>query len=103
MQISEFKTVSVPAIAAGALPTVIARGTNVPVRVLVENISGTLVFLANRSQDIVGPAGPTSSAYRLRPDVTQVYVLAPSQQLYAAGNGLGGLLSMSISEALPLV
>lgn len=103
MEDTILRTVDLPPAVAGEAPIAIARGTQVPVRALVENVSGTLVFLATASQDIVGPGGGRSSTYRLRPEQARVYVLAPKQVLYAAGNGIGARVSVSASEALPLV
>jgi hypothetical protein len=103
MQDTSFRTVAVPNAVAGAQPTVVARATDVPCRVLVENATGTLIFLARASQDIVGPSGPTGGTFRVRPNTSHVFVLAPEQELFAAGNGAGAQLSVSMSEALPLV
>jgi hypothetical protein len=103
MNESTFKTVNLPTAVAGQTPQTVAQARSLPTRVLVENISGTLVFLAKASQDIVGPGGAAGDAYRLRPNVTQVFVLAPNQQLFGAGNGVGARVSVTSSDALPLV
>jgi hypothetical protein len=62
-----------------------------------------MVFLAMSSQDLMGPGGITTGAYRLPPGAADPFVLAPGQQLFAAALGAGGLVSVSQSEALPLV
>jgi hypothetical protein len=98
-----FKTVALPNAIAGGQPTSIANATEVPMRVLVRNVSGTMVFLAGASQDIVGPGGASASAYRLAPGASDVFVLAPRQQVFAAANGVGAIVSVSTSDALPLV
>lgn len=98
-----FKTINLPNAVPGANPTAIAQGTRVPVRVLVRNISGTMVFLAAASQDIVGSGGAGSSAFRLPPGTSEVFVLAPDQQLFGAANGVNATVSVTVSEALPLV
>ena len=100
MNESTFKTVSLPTAAAGSTPQTVAQGRKVPTRVVVENISGTLVFLAKSSQDIVGPGGAAGDAFRLRPDVSHEFILAPLQPLFGAGNGVGARVSVHSSDAL---
>jgi hypothetical protein len=100
MQPTRFRTVAVRSILAGQTPRGIARGTDVPVRALVKNISGTNIFLAGASQDVGNPGGAGSASYALRPDESEVFVLAPGQVLYAGGNGIGGVVSVSESDAI---
>ncbi len=103
MQETTFPTVNLPTSVGGALPTPIAQGRKVPTRVLVRNISATMVFLAKASQDIVGPSGTAGDAFRLPPGASEVFVLKDKQTLFGAGLGVGGRVSVSRSDALPLV
>lgn len=103
MKQTTFKTITLPNAVAGGRSVAIAQGTSVPVRVLVRNVSGALVFLASASQDIVGTGGAGSAAYRLAPGEADVFVLAPKQQLFGGANGVGAIVSVSVSDALPLV
>jgi hypothetical protein len=103
MRDSLFKTATLPTAVAGSDPLSIANGTDVPRRVLVRNVSAALVFLAGASQDIVGPGGVGANAYRLAPGEADVFVLAPKQQLFAAALGVGAIVSVASSDALPLV
>ena len=103
MNHSLLKTVTLPNAVPGANPTVVGQGTQVPMRVVVRNTSATMVFVANASQDLVGPGGVGSSAYRIAPGDSEVFVVAPGQQLFAAANGVGAIAGVALSEALPLV
>lgn len=103
MEQALFRTITLPNAIAGQQATVIAQGTAVPVRVAVRNVSAALIYIAASSQDIVGPGGAGSQAFRIAPGQGEVFVIAPRQQLFAGAAGVNGLVSVAISEALPLV
>jgi hypothetical protein len=103
VQLTLFQTFNPPASAAGIDPQAIARGTKVPVRVLVRNAGGVLIFLAGTSEDAVGPDGlPSSATYRLPAGATDVFVLAPDQIMFAVGAAAGASVVVSTSEAVPI-
>jgi hypothetical protein len=97
------KTVNLPAALAGSNPVVIGKGTDVPARIAVRNVGAVMIFISQASQDIVGPGGVGSSAFRLLPGAAEVFVVDAAQELYGAGQGANGMISVAVSEALPLV
>lgn len=104
MQDTVFQTFTTPAASVAlAKPLVIARGTNVPVRVLVKNIGAVPIFVAGADQDVVTAEGPSSKTYQIDALASDVFVLAAEQSLYAVGAVAGGKVSVSVSEALPLL
>lgn len=104
MQQTLFETFSVPGAATSQTdPFVIARGTEVPVRVMVKNVGPVPLFLAGADQDVVTEEGPSSKTFQLDASESEVFVLAPEQNMYAVGATDGGRVSVTISEALPLL
>ena len=103
MQSSHVRTIPVPAGGAGATPTAAAFAAKVPIRVSVRNVGGAVLVFGYSSSDVVGEGGPTSSVYRLPLGASEIFVLAPKQTLYAVGVGAGGVVSVSVSEAIPVV
>ena len=99
MQPTQFITLSVP---STTTVTTLAKATDIPLRVLVRNVGAALAFITGNVQDISVATGPTTGTYRLPAGDEDVFVLAPKQSLYALVIGVGGLLSVSISEALPM-
>ena len=84
-------------------PTPIGRAPEgKPARLLVENVGATLVFIAGTEQAAQNPEGTSSGTYQLRPGISQVFVLAPSQVLFAIGAGAGSIVSVSGSDAIPI-
>lgn len=104
MELTQFKTYFPPsALVAGNIPVSIARGVvGKPVRVLVENVGATLVFLGGSEQDLVTPTGPSSATYRLVAGASRVFVLSPQQVMFASGSGAGAIITVSVSDAIPL-
>ncbi len=99
MQNTNFETYTVQPI--GAQPTTLAKAaTKTPIRVLVNNVGPVVIFVSLTTTDLL-PA-PTTASYRIFPGEQNSFVLAPKQGLYAVGAAIGGLLSVSTSEALPL-
>lgn len=103
MQLTSFQTFNPPAAATNVDPQPIARGTSVPVRVLVRNVGAAPVFLGGTTTDVIGPDGvPSSATYRLPVGASDVFVLAPNQTLFAIGVGAGATLVVTASEAIPI-
>lgn len=101
MQDTSFETKVLPVVRGARDPIALARAGDVPVRVVIENISANVIFLAKSTQDVQAPTGVTSQSYRLFPGAERVYVLAPGQAIYGAATGNGVLASISVSEAYP--
>lgn len=100
MQNTNFETFTVQAVGSET-PTTLAKAANkTPVRVLVNNVGPVLIFISLETTDLA--PRPTTAAYRVPPGQQHAFVLAPKQGLYAVGAALGGLLSVTVSEALPL-
>lgn len=95
--------VMVPDFVTGGDAPSIARGTDVPVRVQIRNPSPVDVFLSDTLADLTGGETPSGAIYRLPADDRDVFVLAPQQNLYAVAAGPGGFLSITLSEAIPII
>lgn len=103
MQGTHIDTILIPVIGASNTPGPIAKASNLPIRVLVENTSAALVFLSTDVENLSSTStGPTTGTYRLPSNVSRVFVLAPKQSLYAITAGAGAYVSVAISEALPI-
>ncbi len=103
MQPTRFYQVVVPDFIQGGDAPQIARGTNVPVRVQVRNPGPVDVFLSDTLTDLTSAAGPSGNVYRLPSNDRDVFVLAPEQSLYAVAAGAGAFLSISLSDAIPIL
>lgn len=103
MQDTTFETLLIQAIstAPNATPTVVAKAADVPMRVMLRNIGAVTIFLAVQPYDALANTGPSTATYRLPPNACDVFVIAAKQSIYASGTGIGGLLAVARSEALP--
>jgi hypothetical protein len=103
MQPSQLNTISVPAApATGNLtPPSLYTAASVPIRVVINNIGGSLIFLAH-DQSTLENLPVVANAYQLKADKDVTLVLAPGQSVYAASVGAGGTVSIAASEALPV-
>lgn len=99
MQNVTWRTYTIPAAGNGQAPPAIAIAATTPIRVVVRNLSAVLVFLGGSGQDVTRP---TTETFRLPGGEREIFVLATKQSLFASGSGIGALLSVSVSEALPL-
>jgi len=99
MQNTNFETYTVQPIGSTA-PTTLAKAATHPLRILVNNVGPVVLFLSLTTTDL-SPV-PTTASYRVFPGEQHAFVLAPKQGLYAVGAAVGGLLSVSASEALPV-
>ena len=115
---STFRTYLLPIAAAdvndpqgqGPCPR-IAEAWDVATRVVVtvffgSDLGGALVAYASSALDqatpIADPESVPGGAYFLvRPKETQIFILAPGQQMYAAGNTINVRISVAQSEAYP--
>lgn len=99
MRESRISTMVVPAIGGDA--ATLFKATDRPVRVLVRNVGGVAVFIAHNSLDL-GQVGVVSGTFQLPTGMSEVFVLAPTQGLFGAGAGVAGLVSIAVSEAIPV-
>lgn len=100
MQNTNFETYTVQPVGSTA-PTTLAKAATHPLRVLLNNVGPVVIFISLTVNDL-SPL-PTTASYRVFPGEQHAFVLAPKQGLYAVGAAIGGLLSVSSSEALPLI
>lgn len=98
MQNVSFDTITVPAI--GGNPATLAKAAGLSLRLLVNNVGPTVMFISQATTDL--QPVPTTGSYRVFPGEQHVFVVAPKQSVYAISAAAGGLLSISLSEALPL-
>jgi hypothetical protein len=100
MHPSSVKTLSVPAIGAPNPALLGQAGTN-PMRLAVRNTGGTPIVIAHDVASLSN-LSQLSDVYQLPVGGTEVFVLAPRQQIFAACNGGGGFISIAVSEAYPV-
>jgi hypothetical protein len=102
MQNSTLNTLTVPGAAAGN-PATLFKASNTPIRIAVTNVGGSTVFLAHDTPSLINQPVQTNT-YLLQSGagVQVVILLAPQQGLYAVAQGAGGLVSIAVSEALPV-
>lgn len=94
---SVVNTVIVPTI--GTNPATLYSAAKVPLRVVVRNVGGAVLFIAHDSSTLAQPPA-LAGTFQLPPGVSEVFVLIPRQGIYAASAGAGGLASIAVSEAL---
>lgn len=113
MQKTVFNTITLPQITTAGEgqvdksipgPTPIAGAGDLPVRILVRNVSlGVTAFLT--IDDVASlnalPLGP-GPIFQLPPGISEVFVLAPRQKLLGAASGVNCQVCIAVSEALPL-
>jgi hypothetical protein len=98
MQDSDFQTLTVQPIGSNT-PTTLAKAATAPLRVLVNNVGPVVLFISKSVTDLA--PRPTTASYRVLPGEEHVFVIMPKQSAYAVGAAVGGLVSVSQSEALP--
>lgn len=81
-------------------PSTIAKAAHTPLRVALVNIGPVTVLLAHDDGTLINTP-VFANSYQLAPGREVVIVLIPKQGLYAAGAGVGGQISVAISEAIP--
>jgi len=97
MQNTSFTTVVVEPLGS-TTPTTIVKSAIVPMRALISNVGPVMVWVGDDVTDLTPPGLDT---YRIFPGEQHVFVLTSTQSLYALGAAVGGLLSVSLSEAIP--
>jgi hypothetical protein len=100
MMQSTFQTIQTPATGTPNSSTLAKAGT-VPLRVYVDNIGAAIVALSFASENLATIAASTS-CFRLAVTRNVTVVLAPKQTLFGASLGAPGLVSIAVSEALPV-
>lgn len=99
MQNTQFQTITILPVGS-TTPTTLAKAAKHPIRAVVQNVGPVVVFIAATVSDLT-PL-PSTATYRLFPGDQTVLVAAPKEGFYAVGAAVGGLLSVSTSEALPV-
>ena len=94
---SQLNTLSLPQV-GDKNPSTVAYATNQPFRVVVRNIGPNRILLAHDSPTLQN-APATANTYEIPPGQSDVFVLAPKQGLFAAGEGAGGKISIAVSVA----
>lgn len=97
MQDTTFETMTIAPIGSPT-PTTIVKASKVPMRVILNNVGPVPVWIGDEVTDLV-PLG--NSVYRIFPGDPYTFVVASTQSVYAISGGLGGQLSVSVSEAIP--
>ena len=100
MKASIVETVAVPLIGAKN-PARLYQASATPMRVVVRNVGGVAVFIAHNVSDL-NNINSTGATYSLPAGQADVFVLAPGQGIFAAGNGGNGFVSIAASEAIPV-
>ena len=100
-QNSTVATIAVPAFGSINPATLTRAPRGRVVRVLVRNVGGVVVFIAHEVSDISSVANAAATSYRLPPGQADVFVVMPEQGLYAISQGIAGLVSIAVSEAVP--
>lgn len=93
------RTVTIPAVGSSE-PAIVHQAADRTMRVVINNIGGTLVFLAHNTSDFNEDNVAPSETFQLRVDQMVVIVLAPTQTIVAMAQGAGGEISIAVSEAL---
>lgn len=102
-QPSRVATINIPIVGSENPATLVRAPRGKPLRVMVRNVGGVLVFLAHETTDLATFSNVSASSYRLPAGQVDVFVLMPEQGLYACAQGAQGFVSIAISEALPAV
>lgn len=100
MQPSNVQTLSVPTIGSPN-PSRLTQAGGIPMRVVVRNVGPTVIFISHDTTDLSNVSS-LGAVYQLPPGQSDVFVLAPQQSIIAASQGAGGLVSIAVSEAVPV-
>lgn len=95
---SSMVTITVPS-AGDPSPGILATATNVPMRVVVNNVGGTLLILSHDATNLTTQPA-LAGTFQLLVGQKETFVLAPKQSLFAVGQGTGGQASVAKSVAL---
>jgi len=83
------------------IPSRLFQAAKVPIRLVVRNTGGTVVFIAHDTQSLASIQN-VGGAYPLPAGQADVFVLAPGQPIYAIASGGGGQCAIAASEAFPV-
>lgn len=100
MQPSQVNTLSLPT-QGSQNPGTLAKAAKIPLRVVVRNTGPNLVLLAH-DPGTLSNAPAFANAFKLPVLVEDTFVLAPSEGLFGVSIGVGGEVTVAISEALPI-
>jgi hypothetical protein len=100
MQPSQLNSLDVPS-TGSQNPATLFKAAGIPIRISVTNLGPNLVLLSH-DPGTLSNAPVYANTFRLPINQEVVIVLAPHQGLYAAAIGIGGAVSVAVSEALPL-
>jgi len=101
MQPSQLNSLVIPSVGVQN-PATLWKAAEVPVRVVIGNIGPNLILLAHDSGTLAN-SPVFANAFRLATTKELTIVLAPQQGLFAVGVGIGGEVSIAVSEALPII
>ena len=96
---SKMNTVLVPAV--GTAPATLYVAASAPLRIVVRNISGAVILLSHNSTTLNQPP-VLADTFQLGPGTESVFILVPKQGIYAGAAGAGGIVSIAVSEAIPI-
>ncbi len=100
MRPTQLRSYGLPVVgAATAAPMTIATAGDHATRVLVRNTSATAALLAISYSDV---SALSAAMYRLPGGAVDALIIAPDQQVFAMGEGVGCQVSVAVSEAFPV-
>jgi hypothetical protein len=100
MRQSQLNSLVLP-IAGSENPATLMKAALAPLRVVVRNIGPGAAVLAHDPGTLSNVLG-IANTFTLPQDREDTFVLAPGQGIYAVGQGVGIVLCLAISEAIPL-
>jgi len=100
MQSSQLNSLVVPP-TGSQNPATLWKAANIPMRVVVNNLGPNMILLAHDVGTLMN-SPVFANTFRLFPTKDVVIVLAPKQGLFAVAIGVGGEVSIAVSEALPV-
>lgn len=106
MMDSQMNTVVVQTITStttesGDTPSLLAQANKTALRVVVRNIGFGAYILLSYDAATLQSSPVAASTYQLPPGLSDVFILAPGQKLYAATPGISSA-SVATSEAVPV-
>jgi hypothetical protein len=101
MQPSQLNSLVIPP-TGSQNPATLWKAATIPARIVVNNLGPNLVLLAHDPGTLTN-SPVFANTYRLPASSEVVIVLAPHQGLFAVAVGVGGAVSIAVSEALPII
>lgn len=106
MQDTVFRVLTLPPLALGnqdRVNAVVTGFKTAAARVLIYNGSAATCFFGSTSQSMIGPGAPGGDVFEVAPAKEAIFVLAPGQKLFGCANAAGAIVSISMSEMVPLL